>query len=190
MKGFLKVNKENIGIGFDVIIGSSSHIVNNPAIKVKRPEEAEKEIGQMMHNNSEDKYSSFINAHSRRDVVIDVPTGRSEAISILFLNSEGPLLSHVFINAGDNTNTKILELFASEGRGSMVGTIHEIRIGKRLQLRARRDTQRKLEYAAALVLQEQHRSDSKLKFTTFYNGSGQTRVRNVMCANGQRSEIR
>jgi Fe-S cluster assembly protein SufD len=188
LKGFLETNKD-LGMKFDLIMGSTSHIINNSAIKVKGPEEAEEEITHLMHKNGEDKYSSFINAHSRRYVMIDVPKGKNEELGILFLNSGSPLLSHILISAGDNTNTRIVELFASEGRGSAVGTIHEIRMGDYSNLELDAIHNENSNTRLLSFCKNRTGSDTKLKFSTFYNGSAQTRVRNVMCANGQGSEI-
>lgn len=189
VNGFLNANKDNLDMGFDAIIGSRYHLVNNKSIKITDPTLADDALRQMMHKNGEDKYSSFINAHSKRFITIELPRGQNEEIKLLFLNSEDPLLCHVFINAADNSNAKLVELFASSGAGSAVGIIHEIRMGNYSNMELDSIHNENSNTTLLSFCKNSIGSDSKLKFNTFYNGTDHTRARNVITAEGARSEV-
>lgn len=187
--GFVKANASQLNMQFDAILGSTSHIINNDRITIKSAEESEHLIKQMLHKNGEDKYVALINAHSRRFLIIDVPEGKTEELRLLFLNTAVPLMTHIFINSGNNSTVKIVELFLSEGKGSTIGTIHEIRSGNYSNVELDAIHNENSNSTLLSFCRNSMGSDSKLTFNSFYNGAAQTRIRNTISAEGPRSQV-
>ncbi|MDE1865631.1 MAG: SufD family Fe-S cluster assembly protein [Candidatus Micrarchaeota archaeon] len=190
MNDFLNANTGRFGTGFDAVIGSSTVLVNNKIVTVGQPKSSENLLNRMMHSSKDDRYTAFINANSKRTIVINVEKGVHQEVKLLFLNHDQPLLSHVFMNAGADSKAKVVEVYASSAtKSSTMATIHEISSGDNstFELDAIHN-----ENAGTTLLsfcKNNLGSHSNFRFNTFYNGSQLARIRNVINATSPGSNV-
>lgn len=190
MEEFLKVNKQKLGMEFDAIIGSSCAVINNKSIIVGRPEESEALLKKMMHNNKDDKYAAFINAYSKRAISINFNKGGEKEVKLLFLNHDQPLLSHIFMNAENDAKAKVVEVYASiSQKPSAMATIHEITSGDNSNFELDAIHNENSRTTLLSFCKNSIGSNANLRFSSFYNGTSLSRVRNIMNATSKTSRI-
>jgi len=191
MSGMINDYKQSLGIDFDIAIGSQTHVIkDNKHIKFEQFDAQGDKVSRMLHKNSDDKFVALINAHSRRFVSIDIPKNSEVELKILFMNSELPHASHVFVNVQEGAKLKLVEIYASSAmKRSMLGVIHEINSAPNSNVEIDALHNENSNTVALGFMKNKMGDHSNLKFNTFYNGAESTRVRNFIDAGGATSEI-
>ncbi len=190
IREFLQANKGGFGMDFDAVIGSSCMILNTKSVAAARPQDSEDLLNGMLHSNSDDKYVAFVNAYSKRAITVNVPARERREIRLLFLNHDQPLLSHVFMNAGEGAKAKVVEVYASIGtKPSAMATIHEIRSGDGSVFELDAVHNENSLTTLLSFCRNSMGADASLRFNSFYNGSQLGRVRNVMSASSAASRL-
>ena len=189
IKGFLQANRDRFGMGFDAVVGSSCTILNSKSVSVARAQDSGGLLERMLHGN-DDKYSAFVNAHSKRVISVNIPRGEHREVRILFLNHDQPLLSHVFMNAGEGAKAKVVEIYASIAtRPSAMATIHEITSGDDSSFELDAIHNESSLTTLLSFCRNTMGANASLKLNSFYSGSQLARVRNVMNATSGTSHM-
>ncbi len=124
------------GILFDAVIGNSSVLIrNNDKNRIKAidtdTESYSELLPKKLYTNSEDKYVAFINANSRKALLVRIEDDAKASMKLLFANVNESLATQVIIDIGKNASLKLFEFYASDcSSGSLSGTTHEIHAGQ------------------------------------------------------------
>ncbi len=129
-----KQMRDNLGIKFDLLFGSSTHVIENENGFVKVIDVGmltEEDLARKMYRNKENRLVAFIHAHTKKLVLIDVPDGKTADISILFANSDRPFATQIIIRTGRESKLSLFEWFGSKTtRKSLNSALHEATIGR------------------------------------------------------------
>jgi Fe-S cluster assembly scaffold protein SufB len=124
---------DTLKIRFDLVFGSTWHVVNNGKFirVIDAGDLTEERMSNKMYKSGEDKAVAFIHAYSRKIVFVDVPDGESAEVNVLVANTDAPLSTQVLINVGRESRLSLFEWHASETtRDSFAGVLHEVHVGK------------------------------------------------------------
>ncbi|MFI5412815.1 MAG: SufB/SufD family protein [Candidatus Micrarchaeales archaeon] len=179
---------EKLRINFDIIIGSTTHIVNKKSkyVKIIEINELTEEhfVGRMYKSN-EDKIVAFLHAYSKKVIFIDIPAGEKADLNILFANTDLPLTTQVIVTTGNVSVLNLFEWYASKANEKSVsGVLHEIKIGSYAKAEIN-FVHNENEKTYVLGFSKGRIGDnSKLKLNYIYNGGLITKVKNEIMASG------
>ncbi|MGI0100731.1 MAG: SufD family Fe-S cluster assembly protein [Candidatus Micrarchaeaceae archaeon] len=181
-----------LGVKFDIAIGSSNSTVAGPNefVRIEQTEKLDKSMLGQMYRNNEDKYVAYINANAERSILIDVPSGKSADINILLFNSAKPLATRIFISVGNGSKLNVFEYYGSSTeKPTALGVMHDINIGDDCQMELNSVHNENSDTLSIGFCKNRIGENSHLRFNSLYNGSAQTRVRNVIEANKDQSKV-
>lgn len=180
------------GVKFDVSIGSTDSTVVKPNefVRIEQTEKLDRSMLDRMYKNNEDKYVAYINASTEKSILINVPDGRSAEINILVLNSTKPLATRIFVALGNRSKLNIFEYYGSSAeKATVLGAIHDIDMGKNCQMELNSLHNEDSNTLSIGFCKNRIGESSRLRFNSFYNGSAHTRIRNVIEADQNQSEV-
>lgn len=181
-----------LGVKFDAIIRSGDFLMEKPGefLKIERAGNPNGSDGSGLYTSMEDKYVSYINAYSDKNIIIEIPDGKSASINILMLNSNRPLSAKILISLGKESKLNLFEYYGScADKQTALGVIHEINLGdnSKLELDALHN-----ENSNTLCLgfcKNRIGDNSHFIYNSVYVGSAHSRVRNVIEADHNESKV-
>jgi Fe-S cluster assembly scaffold protein SufB len=186
--------KEKLGIVIDVTIDGSVQISDGASRFVRSLDVhglTEEALKQKMFSNRESKQVAFIHAHTKEILQIEIPSGETAGINMLFTNSDTPLVTQVLIKAGKGSKLNLLEWYGSKAtKESMVNVMHEVSIQEyaktEINMIHNEDWRTFSAGSSKFVIGD----NAELEFNSIYNGGLLTKVKSEVISEGYASKSR
>ncbi|MDE1846054.1 MAG: SufD family Fe-S cluster assembly protein [Candidatus Micrarchaeota archaeon] len=171
---------ESLERKFEAIIWSNGEMVESKNIRVIRSRELGSNLIEgLMTKSSEDKIAAFLQAHSSRTIMIDVPKGETARLNVLLVNTTSPLPVQILVSVEEGATLNLFEYYTSStSEQSLLGSLHEIRSGKHssAEINVVHNEDKNTLSLGWLKAEGEERCNLKINFV--YNGGTFTRSRN------------
>ena len=145
--------------------------------------------GKTDFSSAEEKLAHFIHSNSKNALFIEIPSGKSAKLNILFLcNSNMPL--EIVINVGSNSKLDLFEWYASNAKeSSILAPLHAISVEKNSEAEINVLHNENASTIVGALSRAEVMDDSSLRFNSIYNGSSITKSTSFADAAGRNSKI-
>ena len=174
---------------FDTIISDAFAATKNRNVKILSPDALDEAmIKGKIARSEDDKVAAFINAYSKKIIMIDAK-GEKARINVLIANSSNLPLQFI-VKAGKGAEIELFEYYASvSGQEALVAPLHEIIAdeGSKVEVTILHNESKNAYVAGYTKCSAKEKASVKLNF--IYSGAAAVRAKNIVDADGIGSSV-